>query len=281
MNASALYMILSSFLFAWMGVCVRLASPALPVSEVIFFRGLIGLILILPILFIQKTSIWGTHRWKLMARGFFGFMALSLYFWSISRIPLATAVMLNYTSPLFVACLAPLLLKEKFRWKIFIWILLGFIGVILIVNPQPDTNHWGQIIGLISGIFASLAYLSIGALKELESSLTIVFYFFIVATVGILPIAILEFKMPTPQEMIYLSGVGVSSTVAQILMTKAYRMGTTATTSAYSSSIVLFSFILGIIFWNEWPPFSSFIGGIFIVLSVIWIAKLEKSSHEM
>ena len=162
MNLSVLYMILSSLLFSGMSVCVRWASETLPISEIVFFRGFIGLMMILPILWIRRAPVWGTHHWKLIARGFCGFMALSLYFWSISKIPLATAVMLNYTSPLFVACLAPMILKEKFNWKIFTWIVIGFIGVLMIVNPQPGTLHSGQMVGLISGIFAALAYLSIG-----------------------------------------------------------------------------------------------------------------------
>jgi drug/metabolite transporter (DMT)-like permease len=78
-----------------------------------------------------------------MIRGITGFLALALYFFAISKIPLATAVMLNYTSPLFVALMAPLVLKESVNLKIFLIILLGFVGVLLIVKPHPNTDFLG------------------------------------------------------------------------------------------------------------------------------------------
>ena len=212
----------------------------------------------------------------LFTRGLSGFLALSFYFWSISKIPLAMAVMLNYTSPLFVAFLAPLVLKENFNKNIFFLILMGFMGVILIVKPSPDTDLTGALIGLISGIFAAFAYLSIGALREDHSSLTIVFYFFWVSTLLSLPLVWPYFQIPTFREAVYLLGTGFFATAAQILMTRAYRLGPTAATSAYSSSIMLFSLLWGMIFWKEIPTLLSILGGVLVVISVIFISQKEK-----
>jgi len=276
MNASAVLMIASSFLFSLMGVCVRLASETVAVSEVIFARSIIGLILIIPLILSQKASFKGRRTGTLMIRGVSGFLALSFYFWSISKIPLAMAVMLNYTSPIFVAFLAPLFLKEKFNKNVFFLILMGLIGVILIVKPSPETDLAGTLIGLISGIFASFAYLSIGALREDHSSLTIVFYFFWVSTLLSLPLVWFHFKMPTLPETAYLLGTGLFATAAQILMTRAYRLGSTAATSAYSSTIMLFSLIWGMVFWKEIPTFWSVFGGVLVVISIILISQKEK-----
>jgi drug/metabolite transporter (DMT)-like permease len=143
MSQSAILMVVSSFLFSLMGVCVRLASRTVPVSEIVLFRSLIGLVLIVPMVLIQHVPFIGHRPLILMIRGITGFLALALYFFAISKIPLATAVMLNYTSPLFVALMAPLVLKESVNLKIFLIILLGFVGVLLIVKPHPNTDFLG------------------------------------------------------------------------------------------------------------------------------------------
>lgn len=277
MNLSAILMITSSFLFALMGVCVRFASQTLPVSEVVLFRSLVGLILILPIMILKKARFLGQRPQILATRGIAGFLALSLYFWAITKIPLATAVMLNYTSPLFVAILAPFILKEKTNWKIFAVILLGLIGIIFVVDPHSGINIQGAWIGLISGVFAALAYLSIGSLRRDHSSLTIVFYFIWISTALAIPVAWTSFRIPNLLEALYLTGTGTFATLAQILMTEAYQKGSTAATSAYSSSIVLFSMILGGLIWKEIPTILSIVGGGLIVLSVILISRLEKT----
>ncbi len=253
-----------------------MASLTIPVSEIVLFRSLVGFFMLVPIMIMKKTPFIGKRPWLLLARGISGFLALSFYFWSISRIPLATAVMLNYTSPLFVACLAPFFLKEPFDKKIFILILLGLIGVILIVHPDHNMDLWGALIGLISGIFAAFAYLSIGAVRKDDSSLTIVFYFFWVSCLLSIPIAWKSFKIPHLSELAYLFGTGLFATIAQIFMTKAYRLGNTATTSAYSSSIVLFSIFCGALFWNELPNVFSILGGLLVVICVIFISRIEK-----
>jgi drug/metabolite transporter (DMT)-like permease len=260
-----------------MGVCVRLASQTVPVTETVLFRSVIGLILIIPMIIVQRASFIGHRPLILIVRGVTGFLALSLYFFAISKIPLATAVMLNYTSPLFVALLAPFVLKENFNLKIFLIIILGFAGVILIVKPHPHTDLFGALMGLISGVFAACAYLSIGVLRKEHSSLTIVFYFFWVSTLLSIPLTWTSFKIPTFHEWIYLAGTGIFATAAQILMTRAYRLGETATTSAYSSSIVIFSLILGMIIWKEIPTLVSIVGGILVVISVVLISQIERT----
>lgn len=269
-------MIISSLLFAMMGVCVRFASSTVPVTEIILFRSVIGLFLIIPIMLIKKASFIGNRPRVLLVRGLTGFCALSLYFLAISRIPLATAVMLNYTSPLFVALMAPFILKEKFNGKIFSLILLGFTGVGLIVHPSSHMDFSGSFIALISGIFASFAYISIGALRQDHSSLTIVSYFFTVSSVLSIPIAWTTFKIPTRLEFLYLAGTGVFATIAQIFMTRAYRIGSTSATSAYASTIVLFSLFFGMVFWRENPTLMTLIGGILVVISVVLVARIEK-----
>lgn len=275
MSSSALLMISASFLFSLMGVCVRFASQTVPVSEIVFFRSIIGFVLIIPLMLSQKSPFIGRRPMTLFTRGLWGFLALSFYFWAISKIPLAMAVMLNYTSPLFVAFLAPLILKENFDKKIFFLILTGFIGVILIAKPSANTDLTGTLIGLVSGIFAAFAYISIGALREDHSSLTIVFYFFWVSTLLALPLVWRDFRIPSMKEALYLFGVGFFATAAQILMTRAYRVGSTAVTSAYSSSIVLFSLVCGMIFWKEIPNLGAIIGGVLVIVSVIFISLKE------
>ena len=276
MTYSAMHMIGAAFFFALMGVCVRLASASLPVMEIVFFRSILGLAFVSVLMVIRRRSFVGRNPILLILRGLVGFIALSLYFWAISLIPLATAVMLNYTSPLFVAVLAPILLREKFDIRIFLLIMIGFVGVVFIVKPVVEINCYGALIGLVSGLFAAFAYLCVSALKKKHASLTIIFHFMFLSTLLSFPIMVAQFKFPQLHEFVYLLGVAFCATVAQILMTRAYRFGKTASISAYSSMIIVFALILGIVMWLEIPSIWSLMGGCIIISSVFFIAKREK-----
>ena len=263
-------MVVAGFLFGCMGVFVKLGAPFFSSAELVFYRSLFGL-LVIALIVISRNLTVATRHWKMHVwRGLSGFAALMLFFYAIGRLPLATAVTLNYTAPLFLAFLSVLILKERPHLPLILAILLGFAGVVLLLRP---TLHQEQItaglMGLASGFLAAIAYLNVKQLGQIgEPSFRIVFYFTLVCTVGGgLWMAAHTFHPVKPLSFLLLLGLGTSATLAQLAMTRAYREGNTLVVGSLAYSTVVFASLWGIALWHEMPPLFSWLGIALIILS--------------
>ena len=258
-------MIQASFFFSLMALCVKAVSRSLPSNEIVFFRSLLGLLMILPLMKAKKVSFWGRHRGKLFLRGIAGYLALALFFHTIGRLPLGTAVLLNYTSPLFTVLLSYLLLKEKMNMKLIALIALTFTGVYLLVNGSLP--HWDTAIltGLLSAFFAAAAYVTIRAIRHRESPLTVIFYFTGVSTVCSAALAVPHFRWPGAVDWLYLLGIGFFAFWAQIWMTIALRRAPASLLSPFSYLTPLLSFIYGLLFWHETLNARTLCGALLII----------------
>jgi drug/metabolite transporter (DMT)-like permease len=250
----ALWMVVAGFLFALMGVFVKLGARHFSSPELVFYRSLIGLLVIYGIVRHQGLSLSTPHRRLHVLRGLSGFFALMLFFYAISALPLATAITLNYTSPLFLALLLVIVLKERPQWWLIVALIIGFIGVALLLNPS---FHAGQLVpralGLGSGMLAGVAYLSVKQLGQAdEPEWRVVFYFTLVSTVGAgLWMLIHTFHAVTWETLPILLGLGTTATLAQLAMTRAYRLGRTLVVGSLAYSTVVFASLFGILLWGE------------------------------
>jgi len=262
---SILLMVRASLAFSVMALCVKLTSPGLPSMEIVFFRSLLSVVLLVPLMHHRKTSFLGRHRAKLLARGLFGFVALSLHFFTIGRMPLGTAVMLNYTAPLFVVLLSWIFLGEKPRLRLILLVLTCFTGVYLLLSGDAGAWNRDAVFGLLSAIFAAGAYITISALRDRESPLTIIFYFTLVSTFGSLPFLYKHFLWPSPHEAFLLLGVGAGAFLGQYWMTRALREAPASVLSPFSYLTPVFSFLYGVWLWKE-PLGSVSMTGILLIL---------------
>ena len=182
----SLWMLFASFMFAIMGVCVKLASDMYSTSEIVMYRGIIGMIVMSCTILYQggsfKTTMPGQHLW----RGVVGVIALWLWFYAIAILPLATAMTLNYMAPIWIAVI---LLAGGFwkgmkqvEWPLVAAIAMSFVGVTLLLQPVFETDQLaGAITALISGMLSALAYLQVRKLGLLgEPEYRVVFYFSVV-----------------------------------------------------------------------------------------------------
>jgi len=161
-------MLVASLLFACMGVCVKLGSAQFSAAELVFYRGLIALLLLYGYVRVANLSLATPHWQEHITRGFSGFVALLMYFYAISVIPLATAVTLNYTSPLFLALLLTFWQRERVGSLLSAALIAGFSGVILLLQPTLDSEQIrGGLFGLASGIISGIAYFNV---KNWENS---------------------------------------------------------------------------------------------------------------
>ena len=273
----SLWMLVAGLLFGCMGVFVKLGAAYFSHIELVFYRSFFGLLLIYLIMRQQRVSVatqyWRNHLW----RGISGSVALALFFYCITVLPLATAVTLNYTAPLFLTILTMLVFKDKFHLPLTIAIGLGFCGVVLLLHPalQRDQLLPG-LLGLISGFLAGIAYLNVKQLGIIgEPDTRTVFYFSLIATIGSGVWMLFDtVHSITPQGFALLLGLGSTATLAQLSMTRAYRVGNTLVVGSLAYSTIVFASVFGMLLWNEVLPLSSWVGMAFIIAGGVLSLRL-------
>jgi drug/metabolite transporter (DMT)-like permease len=276
----SLWMIAASFLFACMGVCVKLAAETHTAVEITFWRSAIALLLMYALVRLRGVPLRTPHwRWQI-TRGVVGFSALFAYFYAITLLPLATAVTLNYTSAIFLA-LYLVLAGWRMRTGMLGALAVGLAGVVLLLKPTFQEDQLvGGLIGLGSGVLAGMAYFSVrelGARGEPETRT--VFYFSLVATVfsGIW-LAFGEINPVNADSALLLFGVAGFATLAQLAMTRAYTRGKTLMSAALAYSTVIFSSLAGVLFWGEVLPASAWAAIGLIILSGIAATHFSRAS---
>ena len=268
-NLGSLWMLLAALGFALMGALVKLGATKFSSSELVFYRSLFGLITVSLYLRSQKLSLATPVLFKQMSRALVGFASLVLFFYAIAHLPLATAMTLNYTSPLFLALLSPFLLQEPLKRTLLLALIIGFIGVSLLLKPTLNSgNALAGSLGLLSGLGAAWAYVHVKQLgQQNEPDTRTVFYFTLVSTVlaglwmlmapqlhdidGISSELLSGFHRLNWQDMPLLIGLGATATVAQLAMTRAYRTGDTLVVASLAYTTVVLASLFGVLWWGE------------------------------
>lgn len=267
-------MLVAAALFALMSVLVKHASANFSSAELVFYRSVFGLLAIGGVIAVQNGSLLTplatphlkAHFW----RGLSGFVALVLFFYAIARLPLATAVTLNYTAPLFLAALSAWWLRERHGRGLLGAVALGFIGIVLLLRPQVQDQAWlPALAGLVSGMLAAVAYVNVKQLGRLgEPEWRVVFYFTLLATLGGgVWMALAGFHRPQAADWPWLIGIGVTATLAQLALTRAYHRGHTLIVGALAYTTVGFSAVYGVILFGEQLPLPAWMGMAVVALA--------------
>jgi len=267
-HSGSLWMLVAGLLFGLMSVFVKLGTPYFTHIELVFYRSFFGLLIVYGIMRHQQIGLATQHGLTHLWRGISGTTALLLFFYCITVLPLATAVTLNYTAPLFLTVFTMLVYKDKFHLPLTTTIVMAFIGVVLILHPTLERNQlFPGLLGLISGFLAGIAYLNIKQLGILqEPAARVVFYFSLIATLGSGAWMVFDTIHPiTLKGLLILICLGVSATLAQIAMTYAHRFGNTLVVSSLAYSTILFASLFGMLLWNEVLSLSSWLGMAFII----------------
>jgi drug/metabolite transporter (DMT)-like permease len=242
----------------------------------VFYRSFISLIFIILIIVNKKISLKTNFKKLHFYRSFVGFLSLLAFFYAISHLPLSTAISLNYTSPLFVALLIPFFIQKNPSFKVCCLLLVGFFGAFLILKPTLTGNSaFAGFIGLLSGFGAGLAYLFMAQLGKVnEPDTRVIFYFTLLSSICAGLLMLLEdTNLEIFQHWWLLLGLGVSATIAQLALTKAYRVGNTLKNAGLSYLTILFSSILGLIVFSETLDVLSLVGILLIIISGIVVSK--------
>lgn len=266
----ALLMLAAALLFATTGAIVKHVSVTLPNEMVVFFRSLFGLLALAPFFMRHGLRYYQTQRLNAhLVRALAGLAAMYCYFFAIGHLPLAEAVLLNYTAPLFIPLAAMFWVGEPFSRKLWWPIGIGFVGIGFILKPGLSLLTPIALIGLASGMFSALAMAGIRKLTHTEPATRVVFYFSLTSTlVAALPLA-WRWQTPTPDLWLPLILIGVISTIAQILMTRGYSHAPAAQVGPFLYAIVIFAGLFGWALWSEIPDWLSLVGTLLVVLAGI------------
>jgi len=290
-------MVLATVLFACMGVCVKLASAHFGTAAVVGMRGLVGALMMGAIAWATGTSLRTTLPRLHVQRGLAGVFALTLWFYCIGQLPLATAVTLNYMSSVWMA----VFLIGQVAWaqrrgrhggrstsrridpRLIAAIAVGFVGVALVLHPTLSRDQLGAgLLGLVSGMLAAMAYMQVTALGRAgEPEVRVVFYFSLIGTVLGAGLGIAEALMaPTATTAITMSaavasvppiawleliGVGAFATVAQLLMTRAYAQGSMLANASLQYLGIVHASLFGVWLFGETLGLDSVLGMALIV----------------
>jgi drug/metabolite transporter (DMT)-like permease len=267
-------MVLATFLFASMGVCVKLASEFYAASEIVMYRGLVGMASMALLTRHQgvslKTQVPGMHLWRSIS----GVTSLCLWFYAIGKLPLATAMTLNYMSSVWMALFllggAVLMGAQKLDWRLMASVLLGFVGVALILRPTLDQQQlWHGLAGLLSGMLAAMAYLQVTALGRAgEPELRVVFYFSMGGAIaGAVITGVTEggLQTHTPWGAALLLAVGLFATAAQVCLTRAYAIGRPLVNACLQYLGIVFSFLYGMLLFKDALTVSATLGMMLII----------------
>jgi drug/metabolite transporter (DMT)-like permease len=280
-QAAIAWMILAGLCFSATGVFVKLSGGLLIVWTVIFGRSAVIAMLTFILSKIQNKSLsFEDPKW-LLARCISGLSAMACYFYAIPLISLTTAVVLQWTSPLFVALFSGYLIKEKVSPFLFICIGIAFTGTILIISPSFEAIEINALYALISGILSAIAYLSIRQLRSTATSESVVFWFAIFCVIFSLPFSVKELLTISTYEIQVLIGVGITAGIGQIGMTKAYHAAKAAYIGAFSYSTVVVSWVYGFFIFNEVLSIWDMVGTLLIVGSGIFLATTSPKTENV
>lgn len=273
----AVFILLSEMFFVLMGAQVRAVSINLSNEMIVFFRNLFGLQIILPLWWQHGFSALKTDKPQLhLLRGLAGVSAMYCFFYAVANLPLANAMILKMTAPLFIPLIAFFWLKEAPSWMIALVIMLGFAGVSLIIKPDLNAIDRVALIALCGGLFAAIAKSTVKQLTQTEKPATIVFYFALSGLfISSIP-AFIYWQTPDTKQLLQLLGLGFLAASGQFLMTKAYSYAPASQISHFSYSSILYASLAGWLFWDEWMDGWSWFGALMVVMSGVLLIKRRR-----
>lgn len=275
----AVYMLLAALSFSVMNVCIKMVTH-IPPMEVVFFRCFTAMIIAFYYVFKNGNNWVGSNRKLLFLRGFFGTIALYTFFLTIQNMPLASAVTIQYLSPIFTTILAMFLLKERVKLVQWLFFAISFTGVLFIKGFDTRISIFYLIVGIISAVFSALAYNMVRSLKEKEDEIVVVLHFQIFGAVAGFIFSVFHWVMPSWKDVVFLILSGVFTHLGQLNLTRSLHREAIASVSILNYTGLIYALAFGYFFFGEKFSLQVLLGIALVVLGVVlnllWKANLKK-----
>jgi drug/metabolite transporter (DMT)-like permease len=273
----ARWMVLSSFCFALSYATSKYLSASLPTLEIAFFRCLFGLTVIVPFFVRQGFGVYRTrHPGAHLIRIGCASASLILSYDGLGHLPLATAISLMFTRPLFMIVIALVFLGEVVRWRRGLATAIGFCGVLVVLGPHGMDSLVAASASLAGAAFTAGALAVVRRQAAVDSPATIMVWFATGSALATAIPAMLVWQIPgSLATWALLAFMGIIGTVGQFLMIQAFIHGEATVMNPIDYSQILFSVLIGYVVFNEMPGASLWLGAGIIVASTLYILLRE------
>lgn len=279
------FMVASAASFSVMTMLVKVAAQGLPTMEVVLGRAVVTLALSVWALRRRRVPAWGEDRAVLILRGVLGFIALSCFYFAISRLPLAEVTLIHYSNPIFTALGAAIFLAESLRALELLLAATSMAGVVLVARPaflfggqSAALDPLAVGVALAGALFSAGAYVAVRKASRTNDHMVIVFYFALVSTLGALPFAIPVWEWPTPGEWWTLLGIGIATQGGQVFLTRGLELERAGRAMSVGYLQIVFAAVWGALLFDEIPGPWSLVGGLVIVGSTFALARSRGGS---
>ncbi|WP_370216203.1 DMT family transporter [Neptunomonas phycophila] len=262
-------LILGSELFLVLsGMVIKQISGDLPTEVIVFFRNAFGLVLLIPWFLKHGNQAIRTQllRYHFM-RAAVGVSAMSCLYYAWGHLPLAQAALLKQTSPFFVPFFAFWWLNERINRYAIYAILIGFVGVYIVLNPHGSDFNLVVLVAVLGAMLGALAKVTVRRMVLSESPQRIVFYFALFSTMLAAVPAAIVWVMPNWQQFIWLLVLAMTSTAAQLMLSKGYAYAPAGQLGPFTYGSILFATLFGWWIWDESVAIHTWLGVILIVVA--------------
>ena len=268
-------LILASFFFSLMTVCVKKIDNRIPIYELVFFRSLLSLLITSLIINKKNLNPWGKNKPLLILRGILGTIALVCIFYAIKNMPLNISTVIQYTYPIFISIFAGVLINEKITKNLIIASITGWLGILIILNPYQlsslniELDKFTVLIAFLGAISTALAYITVKKLSSTEDIFIIIKYFPLISVITLSPIVFFNWVTPNINDLIWIFGIGMFTQAGQTFLTIGLKKLPTSEAARINYLQVLFGSLWGILFFNELININFIFGAVLVLLGTI------------
>lgn len=272
----ALWLVSGGFIFTSTGVMIRLLSAQVESVQTAFFRAVLSVIMLLPLILSGRVKPWHSQRkmghfWRTFA----GTVSMVLGFYAVSMLPLAEATAIAFSQPLFSVVVAAAVVGEKVRWRRWTATVVGFAGVLVMVRPGAETLQPGALVAIANAAMVAFSILLVKRLSDSESPLMILTQFAIFSTLLLAPPAIWVWRWPDLWGWTLALGIALTATVGQYFWVQAFKVGEMSAVAPFEYLRLPFAVFVGWLIWGEMPVVWTYVGAAIVIASALYIAHRE------
>ena len=270
------WMLVTGFNFILVTALVKYMGPRLPAAEAAFLRYAMGLVFLLPVLKTLMATKLTRRQWRLFGlRGFLHALGVILWFFAMTRIPIAEVTAMNYLAPIYVTIGAAIFLGEKLAMRRIVAVAMGLVGAVIILRPGFREVSSGHLAMLFAAVVFAGSYLLAKIMADEVKPAVVVAQLSIFVTLGLAPFALPVWIMPTGLEILILFGVACFATAGHYTMTLALAAAPVMVTQPVTFLQLLWATLLGVVAFSEPIDIWVVVGGVVILSSVIFITWRE------
>ena len=272
----ALWLVSGGLIFTATSVMIRLLSTQIESVQTAFFRAIISVILLLPMIAAGRVQPWHSkrlagHFWRTAM----GTASMVLGFYAVSMLPLADATAIAFSQPLFSVVVAAAIAGEKVRWRRWSATIIGFAGVLVMVRPGEGSLQAGALVALANAAAVAVSILLVKRLSDTETPLMILTQFAIFSTILLALPAIWVWRWPDLWGWTLAVGIALSATIGQYFWVQAFKSGEMSAVAPFEYMRLPFAVFVGWLVWGEMPVIWTYIGAAIVIGSALYIAHRE------